>query len=487
MKAYLSQPTEFYTDLTLQTFVEQKIKEILKLMNIVIDGVENPAYYKLPPTDKIGIAKDAYYMMTVFLPKIDECEVFVYTCNFDVEGNPYLTEDVKKELKYAMSKDKRIYKLVLERNERNESDIKFINILPMDKQSLETRILSNLSNKNDWVLKSLRDYQLWLDNNNPEFIDFLNSQFKNYKLKDGKGAKHAVIPHHNSLYDTDEHNKVKWDTCRYHQYGHAFIDPIFQEKKLTCPFYLPKDTYSKPNYSQWKWDYLGEIPVNELFLRSRTIHKSMFIFKDETFRIRDGGIVRRIPGKRAIKGDHDYTKIVGAEPVIDIDIIPECKDKGYSFFHKKIFNQYTKVKKLSHKFMEERLPGIDYKFGFSGNGLYLYIEPLIFEDIDWDFGDFFWNWRDAPDKENKKNTILYLVNKMLTDNKLDALRIESTYAWRSYFKAMGTFHLSKERISIPLNKDEVIDYDWLNEMTNIKLGLEGNVMKEIIKKADWKW
>lgn len=492
MRVYLGQPTDFYKDDDIQKLYIHNVKNSFKSMglgDIADNDIENPATYILPETDKKGAAKEKFYMITIFQPAIDRCEAFVYTYNFDIKGNIYLTEGVKKELKYAMSKNKRIFKLILFKD--NFGKIQFKEMVSMDKQSMETIILgSGMSNKkilDNWVLKSLKDYQLWLDNNK-EFIDFLNFQFKTYNLKHENGAKHAVVPHHSSLYATNEHSIVDWVMCRYHQYPHAFIDPRFQEKKITCSFLRNEDTYSLPNYSQWKWDYLGEIPIRNLFLKSRTIHKSMFIFKEQTFHKGDGGIVLRIPGKQSVKGVYDYTKMVGVEPVIDIDITPAYKDKGYTFFDKRIFDQYIKVQKLLHKFMENRLPGIDYKFGFSGNGLYLYIEPFIFEDVGWNFNDFFWFWKDAPEHSGeKKNTIAYLINKMLENNSINALRLESTYAWRSYFKAMGTFHLYLERISAPLNKDEVIDYDWLNKITNLKLGLEGNVINEIIKRANWKW
>ena len=71
---------------------------------------------------------------------------------------------------------------------------------------------------------------------------------------------------------------------------------------------------------------------------------------------------------------------------------------------------------------------------------------------------------------------LFPIKNVIPDQKAD---------WNKYFKVLGTFHGNLERLSIPLNKDQVQDYKWINEITDIKTGLEGNVFKEIVKKANW--
>lgn len=84
-----------------------------------------------------------------------------------------------------------------------------------------------------------------------------------------------------------------------------------------------------------------------------------------------------------------------------------------------------------------------------------------------------------------KRTIL---EKLLRDNGIKSIAVEKKYGWNRYFKVVFTFHLSYDRVAIPLNKEEELDYDWMNEITKIKTGLSRNVSLEIIEEAgkDWK-
>lgn len=514
MKIYMSMHTKLYGVLTDKTWVKNWVKVNLG-EDITDNDIVFPNELSLPHTDKIGLEKEMFYNKEVFYPEIDKSDFFIYTNDFTEDGHMYFTEGVKKELCRAIDKRKSIFRWVRNNYLIDVNDISnAYNVGSLSKKSLTPLILKT-SKRNEWILKSIQDYQKWFDNN-PEAIDFLDNQFKTYKDSDGSILTHGMVSHFNSLYRTNNHTKVVWTECKGHrnarnfgdvggglQDKHAYMVLTRQQAYSVCP-YLGTGSES-PGYTGRKLDYWGnkgnEGKIEQL-LKTRTLHKTMLILREDAFE-NGMGIYDDMSPEAKIR---QASKIVtGVEPLFDFDISGISKKAGLNFFSPIVYEEYCKIQVLMHTWMPEWFPGYDYKFAFSGNGLYCISEPQLFEqhEINWLTFRVYWKgleeWHIKElkslklddkkiEKEMERYGLIPKLDKLLKENGITHIVTEKKYGWNRYFKALPTFHSSKERVAIPLNKDEPLEGNkkWLDEITNVKLGLDGNVMKEIIKRASWK-
>ena len=423
MKSYFTHPISTYN-----TKFEQ---QCINLINVQIPNISiiNPSTF----TDDLSKIKTEKERMEYCYTKIDEADIFVYLFQEKVK------DGVRKELNYALYKNKQIYK------------IKYINnnltITEMSDTNIQTFIenINKTTDRSKWILKNKEDYLTWFKNN-PEAIKLIRDQFDN--------ENSFYVPHYNTVYLTNNFTKptiTKY--CKQHNINrtinHSFIDTRYQEAKITCPFFeessliIGYDTYNLPR--------IKDLTFSKL-LECRTIHRNMRICKD-------------------------HNTILGAYPTFDLDIIPESKKENKNFFIPEVFNEYIKVIDIMHKYLNEKWSNIEYKLAFSGNGIYFIMEKFIYKDNNIDEEIFYHSW---------KNTIKEIIN-LFNKNNIRHIIPEKKYGWQRYFKAIGTFHLSLERVSIPLNKDEPLDYKWINEITKIENGLTQNTFTEIINRSGNSW
>lgn len=456
---YFSYPIVLY-----DSSLERRCIELIK-NNISFENIVNPKTFinelKKCDNEQIGGNMELTYNNKIFFPNIDKCSIFVYY----IDSTNKITKGVSKELQYALMKYKEIYKIV------NFNDS--LQFYKMDKKSINNRIIKDYSKKRNWSLKNISDYKKFYDINH-ELKDFMLSQFNVQKINNNQYIQQAVVSHKNSVYITNDFKNVVYDTCLEHQLKHSYINPLYSEKLLTCPF--TNLTRKKPDYSKFKLDNIRQVNFDELLLNSRTLHKSMFIFNNDSF-ITGKGLVFRSNGDIILVGGKpkvDTNNILGVEILFDLDIIDYYKSQGMTFFNMKIFNQYLKAIEIIQNFIEE-FWCVEYKMGFSGNGIYIILPSFLFKEHNFTFDSFSTYF---ADKRNE-------INKRFIENKIDKIVLEKKYGWNRYFKVLGTFHLKHERLSIPLNFNESLDYDWMKEMTNIDVGLESNISKEILRKSNW--
>ena len=422
------------------------VKKLEKVKNNFVDGI-----------------LEYQYNEKVFFPEISKCDIFVYATTMKNK----VTSGVDKELGYALNKRKIIYKISYENDN--------IEINKMTKDYIKKIISVNRYANKNWVLKTIDDYRIYQENN-PEIKDFMLSQIKSIDIN-GEKIQHGIVSHLNSVFETN--NFQKKDNifhCMRHQIKHSFIDPSYQQKTITCPF--NNISKPKPVYSKFKMDNIEQVSFDNLLCSSRTLHKTMFLYDESVFTKGKGMVLRNERNEIVISGGKpkvDIRKILGTEILYDLDIASYTKTQGLSFFDKPVFNEYIKAIELTQKFVEQRWGVEDYKLGFSGNGIYVVLPSILFGDFNMNFEMFDDQFKDS------RITLLDLFKK----NDVTKVVLEEKYAWNRYFKILGTFHLNRERLSIPLNKDELLDYDWMKEITDIKTGLEGNVFKEILKRANW--
>lgn len=439
--------------------------------------------------DKLKGRKKEQAILELCFEAIDSCYNFVYVIEDGVEIGNGLRED----LAHAIAKKKKIFRISLKGRRLVKMDKK--NIINMVEY-----INKNQRFRSSWALKTIEDYSHFYEINK-EAVELIKKQFgesiveskeSNNESKDKSKSKgsSACIPHYNSCFKTNNYSMIAWTACTEHQIKHAFIDPRKREMLITCPF-TGLSTVA-PGYSKLLLDRFDLDKLDELLKCSRTIHMTMNIFENSVFK--EGIVLRDIIGdlgdtgvrniiEKGGKSIADVRKIIGCTPIIDLDIKKHFKEVGENgetgFFNKEIFNEYCKAVEIVREYMSVEWPGVNWRLGFSGNGLYVILEKLIFEDVGFGYGIWLVYWKQKREK----------LEKMLKSNGVIRIGVEKKYGWNRYFKAMGTFHLDKDRIAIPLNKD--IDlaefYDWLKYHTDINNGLKENIFKEIMDRAGDSW
>ncbi len=427
--------------------------------------------------DRLKGRKKEKAIMDLCFREIDECAGFVYF----IENGVEIGNGLRDEVGHALAKKKKIFRIFDE------------GIVKMNKEyiyNVVDRWNNDLVWRDKWALKTSEDYSEWYRING-EAVDLIKKQFEigqvngngNGNVDGGNFGDVAVIPHYNSCHKTGNFGGVIWTGCQEHPgEQHAFIDPRYREMLITCPYTGNK--MPAPGYSKLKLDRMKDLDIEELLAMSRTIHRTMNIFDESVFT--QGIVLRDSSGNIVTNGGlpiADVRKIIGCIPVIDLDIKKDFKDlvdnsgkKG--FFNRDIFADYGTVLGILRDYMDKEWPGVQWKLGFSGNGLYAILERMIFNEVGFGYGIWLKEWE-------QKRTILEGV---LKRNGIKSIAVEKKYGWNRYFKVVFTFHLSYDRVAIPLNKEEELDYEWMNEITKIKTGLSRNVALEINEEAgkDWK-
>ena len=423
MNIYFAHPINTYnTNTEIQSI--NLIKKQLGFQNEII----NPSSF----LKDLSEIKSEKKRMEFCYNKIDNSDIFIYLLH------EKLTTGVRKEINYALSKNKKIYKIKYTYNNLTLIEMTIDNIY----KTIEE--INKNCDRTKWILKNKDDYLKWFKNN-PEAIKLIKDQFDD--------ENSFYVPHYNTTCYTNNFTKILMKYCKQHninnRVNHGFIDTRYQEVKITCPFF--EESSSMPGYDTYNLPRIKNLTFEKL-LEYRTIHRNMRICKN-------------------------YKTILGAYPTYDFDIKDEAKKEGKNFFTTEVFNEYLKIVNIMQTFMNEEWSEIEWKLAFSGNGLYIIMEKLIYKDHDLNDKMFSNYWGMSIKK------IITLFNK----NGIKNIVPEKKYGWQRYFKAIGTFHLSKERVSIPLNKDEIIDYEWINEMTKIENGLNDNIFNEIVNKAGNSW
>lgn len=426
MKTYFAHPINTYN-----TNIEFQCINLIKTQIKGHNEIINPSSF----TNELSKIKTEKKRMEFCYSKIDESDIFIYLLHEKPKSG------LRKEINHALSKDKKIYKIKYDNNNLVLIEMTIANIYKTIQK------INKTFDRSKWVLKNKDDYLTWFKNN-PEAIKLIKDQFDD--------ENSFYVPHFNTVYYTDNFRKIITEKfCKQHNINynktlnHGFIDPRYQEAKITCPFFeestliIGYDTYNLPRIKNF---------TIEKLLECRTIHRNMKLCKN-------------------------HKTILGAYPTYDLDIRKESKKEGKTFFTHEVFNEYLKTIDIMHKFMVDEWSDVEWKLAFSGNGLYIIMEKLIYND---------YNINDETFQESWINSIKKIEH-ILKKNKIKNIVPEEKYGWQRYFKAIGTFHLSKERVSIPLNKDEQIDYKWIDEMTKIENGLNNNTFNEIINKAGIHW
>jgi hypothetical protein len=425
--------------------------------------------------------KEKFIMRQICYPAIDSCNHFVYYLDGnDISWNP----GVKDELAYALNKGKKIYRIYDVQKEEGDigedigrgidGDIgKSLYVYEMSESNIKNKVIQLYNDKGvrkDWALKTISDYEKFYYINK-DAVELIKRQFtEGYYIK----GDCAVVPHFNSAYKTYDYRKAIFGNCKEHQMRHSFYELRDKEFRITCPFTETRTV--APGYSKMKLDRFSNYDINNLLTSSRTIHRSMNIFDNSVF---DKGIVLRDVIGTVVtdrgKSVADLRKVIGCIPVIDLDL-------SGSFFDYDIFKDCNKTLEIVRGYMDKEWPGVEWKLGFSGNGLYIIFDRLIFkkegeENDGSTYGQWLIHWKQKREK----------LGKLLKIHGITNVAVEKKYGWQRYFKIMGTFHLDKDRIAIPLNKDKEMDYEWMDYYTNIRNGMKENIFKEIMNKAEENW
>lgn len=420
------------------------------------------------------------YISNFFFHKIGQCDIFIYTNTYSKDGNILFTRGVRGEINKAFELKKTIYRLYLDDDPKRNP----IKLQKMDITYFDTIIKSYNYNTDKWILKSTKDYIRFYDNN-PEAIKLISSQFE------GKIGKYIAIPHFNYVREIEKYGTNKFRGCKKHSNDrHSIILPK-QEFTKICPYTDDKwiwADYSTVKLKTFPLELNGTGGIKDLLSMTRTLHKLMLILKEKdddscNYDYSKEGLAYvneegKIPFERG-KPIKDYRKIAGVRPLFDIDIKDEYKQTD-SFFEPEIFNEYQKTIDLFFEYYDNDDGGIDKNVRgiFSGNGLYIDLGEKTFYEFDCNgFLEFDSEW----------SSIRKTMQEIMEENGIKRLRIERGYGWQRYFKVAFTFHAKSERISIPLNINESLDKKWIKEVTDIKLGLEQNVSKEIMKRSGNNW
>lgn len=171
-------------------------------------------------------------------------------------------------------------------------------------------------------------------------------------------------------------------------------------------------------------------------------------------------------------------QIVGVSPVMDIDAPSIFENEGTknevvvgreSMFG--YIDDFNSTIELIDSELKE--VGMDYKVSGSGNGVYIIGEPFYSEKEE-----------EIYQYVDKFTELINDINNV-KENKLEIH--DNAKAWSFYYKIPFTFHVNRQRISIPLNKGK-LNGEWMDKATDIKrLNMNNvkSVVSEIIKRSGW--
>jgi hypothetical protein len=172
-------------------------------------------------------------------------------------------------------------------------------------------------------------------------------------------------------------------------------------------------------------------------------------------------------------------QIIGISPVMDIDAPSIYENEGtkneYVIGRESMFD-YIDDFNNTIGIIENELKEVEIEWNMSssGNGIYIIGKPFYSE-----------NQEEIYKYADKFVEIIDDVNHV-KENKLEIH--DNAKAWSYYYKIPFSFHVNRQRISIPLRKGK-LDEQWLDKMTDIR-NLSNNNCKnfvgEILNKAQWK-
>jgi len=183
--------------------------------------------------------------------------------------------------------------------------------------------------------------------------------------------------------------------------------------------------------------------------------------------------------KNSFTKDQKKGQLVGISPVMDIDapsiFINEGTKNEAILGRENIFDYIddfnSTIGIIDNEMKECEL---EYDICFSGNGIYIIGKPFYSTKI----GEIY-HYAD------KFTELINDVNH-IKSNKLEIH--DNSKAWSYYYKIPFTFHVNRQRISIPLRKGK-LDGEWVDKMTDIKNLNNGckHIIHEIIRRSKWKW
>lgn len=208
---------------------------------------------------------------------------------------------------------------------------------------------------------------------------------------------------------------------------------------------------------------LGEENIMKQLFEGHTTYFYEFIFDIE-------GI------KHAFTKNQKKKQVIGVSCVMDIDAPNIFSETEGIIGRKNMFDfvdSFDSVLEIVDSEMNE--VGIDYKISSSGNGIYIIAEPFYSDSVNevYLFADKF-------------SEMINDINHLKGSNPVDIH--DNAKAWSYYYKCPMSFHVSKQRLSIPLRKGGEIDWDWMKRITDIKnLNMNNceEVVSEIIRKCEW--
>ena len=267
---------------------------------------------------------------------------------------------------------------------------------------------------------------------------------------------------------------------------------------------LYKDTNTTTNDWETIWNLVPiKDNLNKELLRGMS-HFLVHIFDDAVV---NGSFTNKYKNYKSLNIEHtkalwkDYTfdHCIGTSYVIDMDsprLNPASAEGGkHNFFESNVISDFNESTSLISQALKDY--GIKYNCIFSGNGFYFVLESYYANE----------NLNDMTIQEYEeilklklesiKSDINKIHNYPNVDKSVYGVQIEAVgQGWSRYYKMPFAFHNSHQRISIPLNNNQIgnIDQDWLNDSTYIPniIKYEDNnyiidtgIIRDIISKAKW--
>lgn len=485
MIIYFARPTDTY-----DKRIESDCMRLIEKTFPGIEIVDPKGIFKTIENDanKLTGKEREKFISEHTMAALKTCDTIVYTNTFTAAKHMNFPKGLMGEIYYGLKNKYRMFRIYLCGHNGNINTAQVKKIQEINFVCLNEKTKNDFNKytieKQGWILKSITDY-LQFYKNNSGAIDLMRQWFTDVEHI-GAGC---VVSHPSHVFATNNRTNIGLVNCRIH-YGmqHATIDPCSQLYNTECP-YVSYKKFS-PEYATNK---LTPFPTDDeqllrLIARSRVIHKFWEMFDSKANLTQFGIALQDENGNLVKKKDGHYiadTRLIpGVRPLVDIDIKAEVKSK-YNFFNDKIFKEYEiAIEKLLEYLGDEA------RLQFSGNGIYIELEPMDFKKEDTTYDEFEAIWKgNNLTKKLGQNSEMEKMQNILEIAGIKYLTLER-YSWNQYFKLPMTFHADYERVSIPINKDVSFDTNmrkYIDEMSSIKRGLNENIYDEIMRNAGNKW
>jgi len=492
MKLYFALSKTLYKHPISSKAVDE-IYKYFNINNIKIESFFNSATdfekldIKIPSSLISENEKEKFIQNSCIEKSLRYCDSLVYMNTFTQTGNVSFTNGVKAEVNYALKNNMRIFQIYLTNTGNvDTSEIKEIKEMSTYniKNSVEELYKKHTPENQEWTLKTINDY-LKLYKTQPEMLEYLHEQCYNNELS--KIGVHGIVNHKSFIYETNITNKIPYFSCHDHYiYKHSYANPKSQILVTECPYFRSNKLFHNKIYERIpKFPDEIENMIN-IIIRNRIIHKLMYIF-DPLVHNRGVCLRNEETGYPIISKEGKYIPdpklIKGVQILIDLDIKKQSKDEGLNFFTPTIYNEYVKsLRLLLPSMLGENYNTKDVKIMLSGNGLYIILRKYI-------------NFKEYNVQNYHKHELTWEIlrenyENVLKNNNIKHLQIEKGYGWNRYFKLAGTLHASKERVSIPLNVESMInnpDYiKYIDENSKIQNLLDNKVkFIDILNNSEW--